>query len=434
MKFFEVGKHHLVVLAMAVILAATPGGPVLAQQQAAGVEPGQPAQLTLDDMRTFTDVFNQIRRNYVEEVDDLTLLNAAINGMLSAIDPHSSYMQADEFQDLNETASGRYSGIGVDVDTRDGRLLVRHVISPSPADSAGIEPGDRILSIDQQAVEDGPLQQAVDQLAGEPGTTVDLSIQRNGEKPRELTLTREYIVVPTIDFQLFDKHYGYFGISYFHRDSATHLREALESAAKDGVSLHGLILDLRDNPGGVLQPAVTIADGFLDEGVIVTTRSRNEVMQMEFTASPGQWLNDIPLVVLVDRGSASASEVLAGALQDHERALIVGERTFGKGSVQSVLPLRNGSGIKLTTARYYTPSGRSIQAEGINPDVTAAYMEFVEVDDHRVREADLEGHLAAEGEDFMDGESVSADDDFPLYQALNLLKSASILSQEKSLR
>jgi len=388
------------------------------------------AQLTLDDLRTFTDVFSQVRRNYVEEVDDKALLNAAINGMLSELDPHSDYLPEQNYKRLDDTTQGHYSGIGVDVQIEDQKIVIRSVIVPSPADSAGLNPDDIILAIEGRPVKGRNLQDAINELAGEPDTTVRLEILPPEGEIREVEITREYVTVPTISFQLLDKQYGYFRVSVFNRNSSSHLEESLESIKQDGIQLRGLIIDLRNNPGGVLQQAVSMADGFLEEGLIVSTRGRNATMQMEFSANEGEWLPQTPVIVLVDRGTASASEVFAGALQDHGRALIVGERTFGKGSVQSVLPLRNGAGVKLTTARYYTPSGRSIQAEGIRPDIVVEPIEVVADEDERIREADLDRHL----ENDMDVKAVlpdvpvSAEDDFPLHEALSILKGAGILS------
>jgi carboxyl-terminal processing protease len=388
------------------------------------------AQLTLDDLRTFTDVFSQVRRNYVEEVDDKTLLNAAINGMLSELDPHSDYLPEKNFKRLDETTQGHYSGIGVDVRIEDQTIVVKSVIVPSPADAAGINPGDVILSVDGQPVKGRFLRDSIDALTGEPGTTVSLEIEPVDGEIKTVEIVREYVTIPTISFQLLDKQYGYFRVAVFNRNSASHLEESLASIRQDGILLRGLIIDLRNNPGGVLQQAVLMADGFLQQGLIVSTRGRNSTMQMEFSAKEGEWLPGTPVIVLVDRGTASASEVFAGALQDHGRALIVGERTFGKGSVQSVLPLRNGAGIKLTTARYYTPSGRSIQAEGIRPDIVVEPIELVDTEDERIREADLDRHL----ENDMDVKAVipdvpvSAQDDFALHEALSILKGAGILS------
>ncbi len=392
-------------------------------------EPG-PAQLTLDDLRTFADVFNQVRRNYVEEVDDKTLLSAAIDGMLSRLDPHSDYLPAQQYKQLDESANGHYIGIGVNVGISDRKIVIRRVIVPSPADSAGINPGDIVTAIDNQPVKGRHLQTAIDEIQGDPGTTVSLSILTPEGETREVEVVRDYVKVPTVSLRLLDKGYAYFRIAMFNRNSALHLRESLESIQQDGISLRGLIIDLRDNPGGVLQQAVTMADGFLEEGLIVSTRGRNAVMQMEFSASEGEWLPGIPVIILVDRSTASASEVFAGALQDHDRAVIVGERTFGKGSVQSVLPLRNGDGIKLTTARYYTPSGRSIQAQGILPDIIVEAVETDEIHDQAPREADLDRHLANEMEmaNPLPETSQSAVDEYQLREALLILQDEDILS------
>ena len=389
-------------------------------------------QLTLDDLRTFTDVFSQIRRNYVVEVDDRTLLNAAINGMLSDLDPHSSYLPAEDYKQLDDSAHGRYSGVGIDVGIQGRKIVIRRVIMPSPADRGGINPKDIITAIDGNPVRGRLLQDAINEIQGEPGSTVTLTILPPGPdgEERDVELIREYVNIPTLSFELLDQQYGYFRISFFHKNSATDFEKSLQSIAQDGIVLRGLIIDLRNNPGGVLQPAVEMADGFLNEGLIVSTKGRNSTMQLEFTASEGEWLPGVPLIVLVDRGSASASEVLAGALQDHGRALIVGERTFGKGSVQSILPLRNGSGIKLTTARYYTPSGRSIQAEGIRPDLVVEQVEIVDANDQRLREADLDRHLSNDTDvkAIIPDVSVRAEEDFPLHEALSILKGAGILS------
>lgn len=412
--------------------------PLFAQQApakavAAKSEPGRPtAQLTLDELRTFTDVFNQVRQNYVEPVDDRTLLESAINGMLAELDPHSAYLPDKDFEDLENSSRGQYIGLGLDVAAENGRVVVKHIISPSPADKAGINPRDIITAVDRQPVKGRPAQEAIQQLSGPPGSTVELTVTTPGEKSRTLILKREYVKVPALSFRLLENHYGYFRIVYFHRESAIDLKQAMQSVQAAGTQLYGLILDLRNNPGGVLQPAIEMADGFLDQGDIVSTRGRNAMMQMQFSAKQGQWLPGIAVVVLVDRGTASASEVLAGALQDNGRAVIVGERTFGKGSVQSVLPLRNGAGIKLTTARYFTPSGKSIQAQGIVPDVVAATaVKTVSVTDERKLEVDLDRHLNNEKEHAPKnpGETVSIDEDYPLHQALNLLRAARLLSR-----
>jgi len=388
------------------------------------------AQLTLDDMRTFTDVFNQVRKNFVEELDDHELMNAAIRGMLSELDPHSSYMEADAFRKLDNNSRGRYSGIGVELVIQNNDVKVVYVMEDGAADKAGLVIGDVITSIDQKDLRGQHMQLAIDGLRGEVGSTVEITVRHGNGEVSSHKLVRDFVEVASVFSRPVDVDYGYFQVTHFTRKSAEELLEQIEyMQGYHEDPLKGIVLDLRNNPGGVLMPAVTMADGFLDDGLIVTTRGRAE-NQLEYSAEPGQWLDGIPMVVLVNRSSASASEVLAGALQDHGRALIVGEKTFGKGSVQSVLNLRNGSGIRLTTSRYYTPNGRSIQAEGILPDLEITAVQVVENDDQRKREVDLDGHLTGEPANAPEvfGSEVSATDDYMMYQALIMLKAASILS------
>ena len=390
----------------------------------------QRAQLSLDDLRTFTDVFNQVRKNFVEELDDHELMNAAIRGMLSELDPHSSYMEADEYRQLDDDSRGRYSGIGVEIAIQNKQARVAYVMEGGAADKAGVVAGDLITSIDQVALRGQNLRSAVDRLRGEVGSTVEITVKHENGEISSFELERNFVEVSSVFSRPVDEDYGYFQVTHFTRKSADELLEQIQYMQdnSDG-PLKGIVLDLRRNPGGVLSSAVTMADGFLDDGLIVSTRGRAE-NQLEYTAKPGQWLEGVPVVVLVDAGSASASEVLAGALQDHDRALIVGEKTFGKGSVQSVLNLRNGSGIRLTTSRYYTPNGRSIQAEGIQPDVEITNVQVVENDHKSKREADLDGHLVGETQKntAVFESEVNATDDYMMYQALMLLKAASILS------
>jgi carboxyl-terminal processing protease len=420
-------------LTVALVAALAVVNPLAAQESTAAStdeESGKTAaQLTLDDLRSFTDVFNQVRRNYVGKVDDKTLLDAAIRGMLSELDPHSDYVPATEFGDLEDNSRGRYTGIGIDVQIQDQRVVVRAIITDSPADRAGINPGDIITSVNGRPVRGRNLQEAIDELSGDPGTRLQLSVLSPGEEEREILMERKVLQIPTLHFELLENAYGYFRVGYFHQETAVQIEQSLDSIAADDISMEGLVIDLRNNPGGVLQPAVALADGFLDEGLIVSTRGQNESMQLQFEAHPGQWLTGIPLVLLVDRGSASASEVLAGALQDHGRALIIGERTFGKGTVQSVLPLRNGGGIKLTTARYYTPLGRSIQAEGIVPDI-ALGPEYLGEDNSRLRESDLERHFSPEAgkAGFVVSERAGAFEEIPLEEVLQALRQAGILN------
>ncbi len=306
--------------------------------------PSSRTQLSLDDMRTFTDVFNQIRNNFVEETDDHTLMNAAIRGMLSELDPHSSYMEADEFRQLDDSSRGRYSGIGVELVIQKKRVKVVFVMENGAADKTGVVAGDIITSINQNDLRGRDLQSAINGLRGEAGTEVTITVEHKNGEVSELKLVRDFVKVASVFSRPVDKDYGYFQVTHFTRKSADELLEQIEYMQSNHEGpLKGIVLDLRNNPGGVLNPAVTMADGFLDEGMIVYTRGR-AANQLQYSAKPGQWLKGVPMVVLVNRSSASASEVLAGALQDHGRALIVGEKTFGKGSVQSVLNLRNGSG------------------------------------------------------------------------------------------
>ncbi|MCW8925088.1 MAG: S41 family peptidase [Xanthomonadales bacterium] len=392
--------------------------------------PATGTQLTLDDMRTFTDVFNQIRNNFVEETDDRELLNAAIRGMLSELDPHSSYMEAEEFRKMDNDSQGRYSGIGVELALRDRQMQVVFVIQDGPADQAGIVTGDVITAIDGADLRGSDQQLAINALRGEVGSEVEVTVQHVNGEVSTYTVTRGFVEVNSVFSRPVDRDYGYFQITHFTRKSAEELAEQIEYMQDNRKQpLKGIVLDLRGNPGGVLQPAIDIADGFLENGLIVEMHGRADY-QAQHSAHAGSWLTGIPMVVLVDGRSASASEVLAGALQDHGRALIVGKKTFGKGSVQSVLNLRNGSGMRLTTSRYYTPSGRSIQAEGIQPDIEIPSVQAIEAQDSPRRKADLDRHL--DGESNPDSEAfesaVSPFDDYAMYQALILLKGAAALS------
>ena len=433
MSWFHAGP----LLALSAALLFSPAAPAsgTAPDGAAQADAETPADggvpATLEDLRTFSDVFNQVRRNFVDSVDERDLIQAAIRGMLSELDPHSDYLAAEQYRDLDDVSRGRYGGVGIRLTAGEDEIRVDAVINGSPADRAGIDPGDIVTAVNGVPVQGRPLAATIDQIDGEPGGVVTLSVRRPGQAVRDVALEREFIKLPTLSYRDLERGWGYFRIGQFHRDSATDLAAALASIRADGIELAGLVLDLRGNPGGVLQPAVAIADGFLDSGRIVTTRGRNPSIRLEFDAEPGQWLPDRPLVVLVDHRSASAAEVLAGALQDHHRALIVGERTFGKGSVQSVLPLRNGGGIKLTTARYYTPRGRSIQAEGIEPDIVIALADAPGEDPDGGREADLAGHLPAERRTATSTAQPEAPaTGFPVDEIMAVLDSAGLLAGE----
>lgn len=398
-------------------------------EQPAALTTGQ-AQLSLDDLRTFTDVFNQIRLNYVEPVDDHTLLSSAIRGMLADLDPHSSYMEVDQYRRLENDSMGRYSGIGVEVSTKDKRINIVLIMPGSAAEKSGIVAGDIITSIDRHVVTADNLKTSINRLRGEAGTDVQVTVKHANGEVSDLNLKRDYIEVPSVFSRPVDEDFGYFQITHFTQNTAEELQEQVEyMLANHNGQLKGVVLDLRNNGGGVLLPAVKIADGFLDDGLIVYTEGRAPG-QLRYSATRGQWLEDTPVVVLVNDSTASASEVLAGALQDHGRALIVGERTFGKGSVQSVLNLRNGSGMRLTTSRYYTPSGRSIQATGIQPDIDIPDVEVKSDKNPSKREVDLDHHLAVESENIAASfhSEVTAQDDYAMYQALIILKSAGLLT------
>lgn len=330
---------------------------------------GDSRALTLDELRTFTDVFNQIRSHYVDELGERELLRAAIEGMMGQLDPWSDFMGADEFRQFSDSSEGRYGGIGVRAEVRNQRIHFTAVTPGGPASAKGILAGDLLLAVDGIPVRGRRLSESMDALLGEPGSRVNLKLQTPGQAAREVEVTRDYLAVPSVFRKTLDGDIGVFMISHFTRHTHEELREGLAELESDsGRPLTGIILDLRGNPGGVVESAVDIADGFLDEGLIVYTRSRYEPTRIEISAERGQWTNSLPLAILVNGGTASAAEVLTGALQDNHRATVIGTKTFGKGSIQSVLALRNGAGMKLTTARYFTPSGRVIQDHGIEPD------------------------------------------------------------------
>jgi len=366
--------------------------------------------LPLEALRSFTEVYERIQSDYVESVDDEALIRNAIRGMLENLDPHSAYLDAEAYQELQEGTRGEFGGLGIEVGTRDGFVEVIAPIDGTPADAAGMRPGDLIIRIDGESVKGMELRQAVRLMRGEPGSAVTLSVMReSADQPREVTMERAIIRVESVRTEMLEPGLGYVRISQFQSGTGDDLLRALERLNRDADGLDGLVLDLRNNPGGVLQAAVEVADAFLSRGEIVSTRGRVARAESRFIATPNDAISGAPLVVLVNAGSASASEIVAGALQDHRRAVILGESTFGKGSVQSVLPLRDGHAVKLTTARYFTPDGRSIQAEGIVPDVTLAN---VVVQD--------------EGDD----ESLSARD-YPLAEAVNLLKGLRVLAPDR---
>ncbi|MDZ7735432.1 MAG: S41 family peptidase [Gammaproteobacteria bacterium] len=411
--------------------------------------------LPLDDIRTFSEVFSRVKSDYVDDIDDKQLLENAIRGMLAGLDPHSAYLDKDAYQTLQEGTSGEFGGLGIEVGMEDGFIKVIAPIDDTPAARAGIKAGDTIIRLDDTPVKGMSLADAVEHMRGKPGTDIELTIVRdNTDKPLKITVTRDVIKVKSVRSRMLEPGYGYVRLSQFQSHTAEDARKAIDKLKADADAdadtddkddLKGLILDLRNNPGGVLSAAVSVADIFLDDGLIVYTEGRGEDNQLRFSAKPVDMLNDLPLVILVNGGSASASEIVAGALQDHKRAIIMGEKTFGKGSVQTILPMNNDTALKLTTARYYTPSGRSIQANGIVPDISIDRVEFAEREEggETISEADLSGHLenddtpapAAEpsGVDAVDEAEKEkkplAATDYELYEALNLLKGIVIMGQ-----
>ena len=321
-------------------------------------------ELPLQQLRNFSDIFARIKSNYVEQVDDKTLLENAIRGMLSGLDPHSSYLNPEEYRELKIGTSGEFGGLGIQVGLEDDLIKVISPIDDTPAYHAGIKAGDLIIRLDNKPVKGMTLNESVNIMRGKPGTDITLSILRNDEPdPINFTLKRAIIKVKSVRSFLLEKNYGYIRISTFQSRTSQQLLQSLNDLAETNKGkLSGLILDLRNNPGGVLNAAAEVADLFIEEGLLIYTKGRVKNSYFEFKATPGDKMQGAPIIVLINEGSASASEIVAGALQDHKRAILIGTRSFGKGSVQSIQELRNGGAVKFTTARYFTPSGRSIQA------------------------------------------------------------------------
>lgn len=424
------------ILFTALLLLSTPLA-ACADEVLAVAPPPPKASVSLDDIRAFTAVFNLVKQAYVEPVDDKTLMQAAIRGLLAGLDPHSEYLDQREMDQLSEDTSGSYDGLGLEVLATDGALRVVAPIDDTPADRAGIKPGDIITRIDGTAITTENVNQSVNLLRGKSGSEVALSILHEGATvPIDLKLKRETIRVASVRVRSLDPGYVYIRIAQFQEDTGNELRSKLEKfKAKQG-PLRGAVLDLRSNPGGLLTSAVEISDDFLDSGLIVTTRGRLKQADLSFSATPGDLLDGAPMITLIDNGTASAAEIVAGALKDNRRTLIMGRRSFGKGSVQTVLPLDDAHAVKLTTARYYTPNGTSIQASGIQPDIELADLKLTVRDAPPsliTGERDLPNHLKGEHEkDARKGGDASRDtfDDYALTEALNVLKGMAL--QHKS--
>ena len=429
-------SHRFRLITLALLLGIGAAQAAETPPAAPAAASGKEAPLPLDELRTFAEVLDRVKAAYVEPVDDKTLLENAIKGMLSNLDPHSAYLGPEDFAELQESTSGEFGGLGIEVGTEDGFIKVVSPIDDTPAAAAGIQPGDLIVQIDGKPTKGQSMNEAVDSMRGKPGSSITLTIVRGGGRPFDVSLKRAIIKVKSVKTQLLEPNYGYLRITQFQVNTGDEVVKALAQLKKDNKGkLKGLVLDLRNNPGGVLQSAVEVADAFLTKGLIVYTKGRIANSELRFSADPADPSDKVPLVVLINGGSASAAEIVAGALQDQKRAILMGTDSFGKGSVQTVLPLNNDRALKLTTALYYTPNGRSIQAQGIVPDIEVerAKVTREQSDFEGFKEADLQGHLAngngGKDRPTQSGKAPQAapqDSDFQLSQALSLLKGLSV--------
>lgn len=413
-------------------------------------ERGKPEQIPIKDLQTFVEVLNRVKSDYVEEIEDKTLLENAVRGMLTGLDPHSAYLDKEEFEDMNIATSGKFGGLGIEVQLQNGFVRVVAPIDETPAARAGIQPGDLIVKIDDTPVKGLSLNDAVDKMRGDPGTKIVLTLVREGEAaPKVVELKRAIINVASVRGRMLEPGLAYLRISSFTTETGASLDKEYKRLVKEaGKPLEGAILDLRNNPGGVLDAAVKVSDAFLDSGDIVSIKGRGEGNGRSFTASRGDLLEGKPLVIMINGGSASASEIVAGAIQDQRRGVLIGTKSFGKGSVQTILPLPTDGAIKLTTARYFTPSGRSIQAEGIEPDLIIRPLKIAKNENpgteslfEPIKEADLNKSLSnkdekseqekrakdqAEKEKQAKDAQELAENDYALYEAVNVLKALTV--------
>lgn len=397
------------------------------------------------DIKTFSEVLDMVRKNYVDEVDTTQLMQGAINGMIRSLDPHSSFMTPDLYKELEVETQGQFGGVGIEIMVIKDMLTIVSPIEDTPAFQAGLKSGDQILKIDGKSTKDITIIEAVKQLRGPKDTKVTLTILReNMTTPKDITLKRAIIQVKSVKLKKLEDNVGYIRIAAFQERTADELRKSLKEVGEKNNPMKGLILDLRNDPGGLLTQAIEVSDIFLKSGIIVSTRGRVKAAETISTATNDNNEISCPIVVLVNEGTASAAEIVAGALQDNGRALIIGTQTFGKASVQTVIPLEGGSALKLTTARYYTPNGRSIQAEGIQPDIIVPFIkasddsESIIGKEERIREKDLKGHIKPAKEDGTkidetqgkdSKESFDLDKDNQLKTAVDILKSWNIMKK-----
>ena len=428
----------------AVVLLATMASSVIRADDKSAAERIDTARevLPLDELQLFTKVFAHIRKAYVNPVTDTELLESAIKGMLSELDPHSTYLDKNSFDNLQVNTKGEFGGIGIEISSENGFVKVVAPIDGTPAAKAGILAGDLIIQLDKKSLKGSSLDDAVRMMRGPKGSEVTLTIMReSNKKPMDITVIRDTIKVDSVRSNMLDDEYAYIRIAQFQSKTGSEFNRILTKLVEGESPPKGIVLDLRNNPGGILQASVEVADALLEEGLIVYTKGRLDNATNQYYANAGDQSNGVPLVVLINDGSASAAEIVAGALQDQGRAVIIGTRTFGKGSVQTVIPLSEGKAIKLTTALYFTPSGRSIQAQGIEPDIVVERAKFTQINTgSRIGEADLDGHLknVKGGKEFTAKDKLKSTassrftQDNQLYAALNLLKGLQVFDQIKS--
>jgi carboxyl-terminal processing protease len=390
----------------------------------------------------FGDIFQRVRESYVDEVDDKKLIEAAINGMLTSLDPHSSYLNSDNFSDMQVQTKGKFGGLGIEITMENGLVKIVSPIDETPAARAGLQPEDLIVAVDKQPIMGMTLSDAVDLLRGEVGSSVTVTVKRGTKEPFDISLTRDTIKIRSVRAKVFDE-IGYLRITTFSEQTSPGLNKEVEKMfTEHGDRLKGFVLDLRNNPGGLLNQAIEVSDAFLDQGEIVSTRGREDQDISRAFARDGDIARGLPIVVLINSGSASASEIVAGALKDHQRAVLMGTRSFGKGSVQSVIPVSGRSAMRLTTARYYTPAGISIQAKGITPDVEVELARIETLDGGNMREENLRGALdksttsGAKGATTKDGKDTATADqseiDYQLARALDLIRGVTIFNKKNS--